>query len=120
MGYQFIKEHNKFPHKAKVIEALEDGTKYIVQLGDGDREEILTYNEIIALAESQIQDNEEDKIWSFESIEDRRKGSDGKYQILVKWTTGEETWEPLTWIAAQDPMTIAKYAKDHNLLNEPG
>ena len=36
------------------------------------------------------------------------------------WTTGEETWKPLKWIGAQDPITIAKYAKEHNLLDEAG
>ena len=30
IGYQFVKNHNGFPHKAKVIEPLEDGSMYIV------------------------------------------------------------------------------------------
>ena len=118
--YQFIKEHNNFPHKAKVIEALDNGTKYLVEIGDGDREEVLTYNEIVNMTESQLQDNEEDQIWSFEEVMDHRKGRNGKYEVLIKWTTGEETWEPLTWIADQDPVTLAKYAKEHDLLNETG
>ena len=120
VGYQFIKEHNNTPHRAKVIETLDDGAKYLVQIGDGDREEILTYNEIVNLVENQFQEDEEQQIWSFEDVIDHRKGSDGKYQVLIRWTTGEETWEPLTWIAKQDPITLAKYAKNNNLLNEPG
>ena len=39
---------------------------------------------------------------------------------MVQWTTGEETWEPLTWIGGQDPITVAKYAKEHKLLDEAG
>ena len=30
------------------------------------------------------------------------------------------TWEPLTIIGKNDPVTCAVYAKEHGLLNEPG
>ena len=120
IGYQFVKEHNGFPHKAKVIEALDDGTKYLVSLGDGDREEIMTYNDILNLVENSLSENPDDHAWTFEEILDHRKKARGAYDILVKWTTGEETWEPLTWIGQQDPITVAKYAKACNLLDENG
>ena len=38
----------------------------------------------------------------------------------MQWTTGEESWEDLNWIASQDPITIATYAQAHNLLEDPG
>ena len=120
IGYQFVKTHNGFPHKAKVIEALEDGTKYLVALGDGDREEIMTYNDILNLVEAQVSEEEDDHAWSFEAILDHRQKKHGIFEILVLWTTGEETWEPLTWIGSQDPITIAKYAKEHGLLDQAG
>ena len=78
---------------------MDDGAKYLVQIGDGDREKILTYNKIVNSIENQSQEDEKQQIWSFEDVIDHRKGSDGKYQVLIRWTTGETTWEPLTWIA---------------------
>ena len=37
-----------------------------------------------------------------------------------QWETGEITEEPLSIIAANDPVTCVAYAKKHNLLNLPG
>ena len=42
------------------------------------------------------------------------KGS--KYNVQVEWETGEITFEPLSIIAADDPVTCAAYAKENNLL----
>ena len=42
------------------------------------------------------------------------KGS--KYNVQVEWETGEVTFEPLSVIAPDDPVTCAAYAKQHNLL----
>ena len=43
IGTKFIKEIHGHPHKCEVTEALDDA-KYLVKVGDGQREEILTYN----------------------------------------------------------------------------
>ena len=90
---------------------MEDGTKFLVALGDGQREEIMTYHEILDLVERQLDDDDENQAWSFESILDHRKKKGGKYEILVLWSTGEETWEDLAWIADQDPITIGMYGR---------
>ena len=42
------------------------------------------------------------------------KGS--KYNVQVEWETGEITFEPLSIIAADDPVTCAAYAKEKDLL----
>ena len=42
------------------------------------------------------------------------KGS--KYNVQVEWETGEITFEPLSIIAADDPVTCAGYAKENDLL----
>ena len=42
------------------------------------------------------------------------KGS--KYNVQVEWETGEVTFEPLSAITADDPVTCAAYAKQHDLL----
>ena len=46
------------------------------------------------------------------------KGS--KYNVMVEWETGEITDEPLSLIAADDPVTWAEYAKKHDLLHLDG
>ena len=42
------------------------------------------------------------------------KGS--KYNVQVEWETGEITFEPLSIIAADDPVFCAAYAKENDLL----
>ena len=42
------------------------------------------------------------------------KGS--KYNVQVEWETGEITFEPLSIIAADDPVTCAAYAKENDPL----
>ena len=38
----------------------------------------------------------------------------------MEWETGEVTYEPLSVIAADDPVTCAAYAKQHDLLAVEG
>jgi hypothetical protein len=40
--------------------------------------------------------------------------------MLVAWETGESTYEPLDFIASDDPIKCAEYSLKHNLLDEPG
>ena len=46
------------------------------------------------------------------------KGS--KWNVQIEWETGEITFEPLSVIAADDPITCAVYAKGENLYNLDG
>ena len=46
------------------------------------------------------------------------KGS--KWNVLVRWDDGSETWEPLNVMIAQDPVTCASYAKRNDLVELPG
>ena len=39
-----------------------------------------------------------------------------KYNVQVQWETAEITFEPLSIIAADDPVTCAAYAKENDLL----
>ena len=43
-----------------------------------------------------------------------------KYNVLVDWETGEKTYEPLSVLAADDPVTCALYAKENDLLHIDG
>jgi hypothetical protein len=42
------------------------------------------------------------------------------YNVQVEWETGEVTYELLSTIARDDPVTYAVYAKEKGLLDEPG
>ena len=43
-----------------------------------------------------------------------------KYNVQVEWETGEIIYEPLSIIAADDPVTCAAYAKQNDLLAVEG
>ena len=53
-----------------------------------------------------------------ESTDPDQKGS--KYNVMVEWESGEVTYEPLTLISKDDPITCAVYAKKHDLLDTTG
>ena len=40
--------------------------------------------------------------------------------VLVDWETGEKTYEPLSVLVADDPVTCATYAKQNDLLHIDG
>jgi hypothetical protein len=43
-----------------------------------------------------------------------------RFNVLVEWENGEITTEPLSVIAADDPVTCAVYAREHDLLDIEG
>ena len=70
----------------------------------------------------------EDAYWSLKDIivhqgplskeDPHYKGS--SYNVMIEWDTGETSYEPLSLIIQDNPMTCAVYAKKHGLLNTPG
>ncbi|KAL7580569.1 hypothetical protein ACA910_003691 [Epithemia clementina (nom. ined.)] len=119
--------------KQKVVEQIEqeDGElcekiNFLLDIGLGRAEAIISYNQLLDHVERSEQ--EADGIFKFREIIAHQgplkpgdpdwKGSN--YNVQVEWETGEITFEPLSVIAADDPVTCAVYAKKHNLLDEPG
>lgn len=94
--------------------------EFFVGIGDGDREVIMEYNETMNFVEEQLMQDEVDQARTFEAILDHRKTKKSNNKLLLKWTTGEETWEPLSVIGEQNPVTVAMYAVDQELLNNLG
>ena len=43
-----------------------------------------------------------------------------QYNVLVDWETGDKTYEPLSVLTADDPVTCATYAKENDLLHIDG
>ena len=112
------------------IDKHPDKIKFLVKCRDQDMEHIVTYNEVI---DHIMRNNSEDEsidnqYLKFKSIlnhqgpltKDDPEYIGSKYNVLVDWEDGECTYEPLCVIAADDPVTCALYAKQNNLLEEPG
>ena len=133
---QGVKNDDGTRHRCKIVEAIrnrnakvkQDPTllKFICSINDDEYQEILSYNEILDRINSQAEN--EERIWRFKKIFAHQgplrptdkdwKGS--AYNVGLEWESGERTYEPLTAIAADDPVTCAIYARDNDLLQVDG
>ena len=96
---------------------------------NNDYEEVVAYNDIVDFIE---QDQTWDGIWKFREIlrhqgplKPKHKDYKGAKYNLVEWETGERSLEPLTTVDKKgiydsDPVTVAIYARKHNLLETTG
>ena len=93
-------------------------------------DEVVAYNDIVDYIEK---DQTWDSIWNWNRIKAHKgpfKPSDPEYKgskwnLLMEWENGEETWEPLftakkDGIGDQNAVEVALYAKENDLLNTPG
>jgi hypothetical protein len=105
--------------------------KFLVEMSNGQLDEIIAYNELSDIIEDQHETElhaHDDSTFAFKAINDhqgpltsldkRYKGS--SYNLLVHWEDGSETYEPLSVMAKADPITCAHYAQAHDLLDTPG
>ena len=112
-------------------ERLRANTTFILDIGEGKLEELITYNQLLDhLEQAENQDNSMDQelykliraIFGHEgplkATDPNYKGS--KYDVQIEWETGVIIFEPLSVIAADDPITCAAYAKEKNLYNLDG
>ena len=105
--------------KGQVKEQVND-KEFRVTFENG-KQKIYEYEELVDKINKDDDDDEER--WTFEEILSHRwsplEGRNGKIDLLLKWKGYEDpTWEPLEVIKADDPITVAKYAKEHNLLTQ--
>ena len=92
---------------------------FILGIGNGKLEEIISYNQLVDHLEAATNDANEisDDLFKFGAIIGHQgplKPTDHnwkrcKYNVLVDWETGEKTYEPLSVLAADDPVTCALY-----------
>ena len=130
-------EENGERHRAKVtrqvVEIIDqdsgqriENINFILDIGNGKVEELISYNQLLEHLEN-AQDHDmgmDQELCRFRAIIGHQgtllasdpdwKGS--KYNVQVEWETGEITFEPLSTIAADDPVTCAAYAKENDLL----
>ena len=99
---------------------------FILDIGNGKVEELISYNQLLEYLEN-AQDHDmgmDQELYRFRTIIGHQgpllaldpdwKGS--KHNVQVEWETGEITFEPLSIIADDDPVTCAAYAKENYLL----
>ena len=110
----------------KVVEDIEqaDGGRvqklsFILGLGNGKLEEIISYNQFVDHLEAAANDDKKisDDLFKFRALighqgplkptDPNWKGC--KYNVLVDWETGEKTYEPLSVLAADHPVTCDKF-----------
>ena len=128
-----IGERQRAKATRKVVEIIdqENGHRveiinFILDIGIGQVEELISYNQLLEHFEN-AQDNDmgmDQEIFKFRSIIEHQgpltasdpdwKGS--RYNVQEEWETGEIIFEPLSIIAADDPVTCAAYAKENDLL----
>ena len=130
-------EENGERHRAKVtrqvVEIIDqnngqkvENIRFILDIGNGKVGELISYNQLLEHLEN-AQDNDmgmDQELYKFRAIighqgpllasDQDQKGS--KYNVQVEWETGEITFEPLSNIAADDPVSYAAYAKENDLL----
>ena len=110
-----LNQHNEL--REQKFKVVYDDT-YHRYLPTEKEDELMTYNDIINhLHRNQLEDGE--RPWKFRSIlahsgplmpTDRKyKGS--PYNLLIEWETGKQTKEPLSQVIADDPVSVAQYAK---------
>ena len=137
-GLTFLHKVGDQTFRAEVVEKVittdnaneKDIIQFLVSVGSDNRQELIAYNELSDLIERQHEAEAagETQMFKFKAIKDhqgpliagdaRYKGS--KFNVLVEWEDGAETWEPLELIAKDDPITAARYAEEKGLLDTPG
>ena len=137
LGMMILKDDGGELVCAKVVRRIRDRDaknhdqiKFLLALGDGQLEELISYNELSDLVTESLSDKEsgQQDFASYSGIlnhqgplkahDPRYKGS--SYNVLVNWDDGTQTWEPINLIGKQDTVTIARYGHDNGLLNKPG
>ena len=121
--------------RAEIIQKINDqeaqnhkNIKLLCKVGDEGAEEILTYQDICDLVEQQdAEELGEDKLGTFKKIlghngplkprDNEWKGS--QFNVRVLWEDNTITDEPLTLIAKDDPVSVATYAYENDLLETP-
>ena len=138
MGRAFLMDTQEDGQKfrARIVECItkhesdvrrsDDHVQLRISVNEDEYEEIITYNELMDFIQKNAENDE--VAWRFRRVVGHQgplprhdkdyKGS--KFNVLVEWENGEITSEPLSVIAADDPVTCAACAREHDLLDVEG
>ena len=109
------------------LEEHPDRIKFLVRVEGDHADEIIGYNDLLTHLEEGMTDTAE-QFWNFKEIvahegplkEGHPSYKGSAYNVLIIWEDGSRTFEPLSIIAADNPMVCALYAKKVGLLDTPG
>ena len=119
MGYTFVREDKRsVPTKTSVVEVDEDTGRVLLEYISGELEWVEP-NIVQEAILSKIEDDG-DGFYTFSEILSHKKGPNNRLELEILWDNGDVSWEPLANVRKDDPITLAKYAKDNNLLNQRG
>jgi Reverse transcriptase (RNA-dependent DNA polymerase) len=131
-------EENGAILRARIVRKIEErdadnrrkALKFLVEIGDNEYDEIMTYNDLIDIVEKRNEaelngEAETHAYREFVGFQGPLKASDPRYNgsswnLLVHWEDGSQTWEPLKILIADDPVSVAAYGKSVGLLDQPG
>ena len=90
-------------------------------------EDTMAYNDIMNYIYRE-QSQEDGKLWNYRRVLAHRgpltpadKGyKHSKYNVSIEWENGEITEEALSWMIRENPIPMAEYARDNNLLDTEG
>jgi hypothetical protein len=134
IGKTFLLEQQEdgTKHRARIVEMIQDHlvnnkehVRFRLSVNNDQYEQIMAYGELL---DHINKDEEQEVLWKYKRIlghqgpltseDEGYKGS--SYNVQVEWENGEITYEPLSVIAADDPVSCAIYAQDNGLLDTPG
>ena len=132
LGTSFVKADTDSgeQYKTTVLRQVDDDednepmqAKFVVGIGDGDREEIMTYNAILEHLNKHVEaTQDQDDGFArhiYKAIVGHKKVK-GKWMLKILWDDESVDWRGLDVMGSDDPVTVARYAYDHDLLEEPG
>ena len=117
IGFKYVDKYRGYRMSKEVKDYDKKRKEFGLELGNGRRETIShahLMDKWISMKE------EENDIWSFEKIVGHRKMKRSPAQVEVLWSNGERTWENVGLIREDDPITLARYAQQKNLLDQEG
>ena len=137
IGKTFLmdKQEDGTQHRARIHELVEgherdldkhpERVKFKVSINNDQYEELLTYQQVL---DHILKDENTEVVWKYKQIvgvegplkPNHPSYNGSNYNVLVEWEDGSTSAVPLNLLAADDPVACAIYAKENNLLEQPG
>ena len=114
IGFQFPYDGQR---ATVIAESADEKGKYLVELLDG-KQKLVEYN--LILDHYEAGEFDEDRLYVIRAIRNhRKKGS--KWELLIEWDGPfANTWEPMSTLKVDDPITVASYGVEKGLTDLNG
>ena len=132
-GSFLIDEEDGTTMRGKVITVIKDKdgvNRAITQLGEGDQayQELMEYNDLCDMIQRQHEAESKgemeflpyDKIIGHKYVRGTKEYRGSAWNVLVLWSDGSKTWEPLGAMKKDDPFSLAEYAVENKLMGHDG